>query len=103
VNNLKTFLLQEIKMNKVNLKNTGPVNSGIPNVYFPRLQVNKRGEIVLATSKTGSLTTGILVAKTPESTSKIQIGQKFDDWEVAGELTDYNGEVSVTFENQVKV
>lgn len=91
-------------MNKISLNNRGSVNATLnSNLYFPRLQINKRGEIVLATGKRGTLTSGILVAKTPESQSTLQIGQKFSDWEVCGELVDYNGEISVTFENQVKV
>lgn len=87
-------------MNQVVLRNTGSVDAG-HNLYFPRLQINKRGEIVLATGKEGSLTTGVLVAKTPESKSTLSIGQKFTDWEVCGELQDYDGEVSVTFKNKV--
>jgi hypothetical protein len=35
--------------------------------------------------------------------SKLPIGQTFDDWEVAGELFDYNGDVNVTFSNEFKV
>ena len=46
-------------------------------IYYPRLQVNKHGEIVLATTKEGGFTTGILVGKTPESNSKVPIGKKF--------------------------
>lgn len=87
-------------MNKIILQNEGSADSG-HNLWFPRLQVNKHGEIVFATGKSGTLTTGILIAKTPESKSKLTIGQKCDDWEVVGELTDYNGEVAVSFENEV--
>jgi len=71
--------------------------------YYPRLQVNNRGEIVLAMSKKETLTTGVLVGKTLESNSKLEIGTKWVDWEVAGELTDYDGQVTVTFENEFKV
>jgi hypothetical protein len=89
-------------MSKVVLNNSGPVDAG-HDIYFPRLQVNKRGEIVLATGKDGFLTTGILVGKTKESKSEVPIGKKFTDWEVCGELTDYDGEVTVTFQNWQKV
>lgn len=70
--------------------------------HYPRLQINKCGEIILATGKDNNLTTGILIAKTPDSKSKIPIGKKFDDWEVAGPLVDYNGQITVQFENQIK-
>jgi len=86
-------------MNNVKLNNTG--RDSIPNLYFPRLQVNKGGEIVLATGKEGILTSGVLVAKTPESKSTLSIGQKCTDWEVFGELTDYDGEITVKFQNEV--
>jgi hypothetical protein len=87
-------------MNTIVLNNNGPCDSVIPNIYYPRLQINKKGEIVLATGKKGTLTTGILVAKTPECKSPFPIGKKFDDWEVGGELTDYDREVTVTFINK---
>lgn len=89
----------------IKLNNTGPVDCIVKNLYFPRLQVNKRGEIVLAISKSKKygLTKGILVGKTKDSTSKLDIGTKITDWEVCGELTDYNGEVSVSFKNMVNV
>jgi hypothetical protein len=89
-------------MNQVLLPNDGRVDSITPNLYYPRLQVNKRGEIILATGKEGSLTTGILVGKTPECVSALSLGKKFDDWEVVGELTDYDGEVQVSLSNRVK-
>ena len=69
---------------------------------YPRLQINKIGEIILATGKKNTLTTGILVAKTPESKSKWEIGTKFSDWEVVGPLVDYDGQITVQFENQIK-
>lgn len=69
---------------------------------YPRLQINKIGEIILATGKKNTLTTGILVAKTPDSKSKVPIGKKFDDWEVVGPLEDYDGQITVQFENQFK-
>lgn len=71
---------------------------------YPRLQINKHGEIVLATGMDNKykLTTGILVAKTPDSKSKVPIGKKFDDWEVVGELKDYDGQITVQFENKFK-
>lgn len=85
------------------LNNTGSVDNIVPGLYFPRLQINKRtGEIVLATSKHRTLTTGILVAKTPDSQSKFPLGKKFDDWEVVGPLEDYNGEITITIRNKVK-
>jgi hypothetical protein len=76
------------------------LGSPFPENYYPRLQVNKRGEIVLSTSKGKTFTTGVLVGKTPESTSKVPIGQKLTDWEVAGDLTDYDGPITATFQNQ---
>ena len=72
------------------------------NLYYPRLQVNTLGEIVLAISKEGSLTKGILVGKIKDSKSPVPIGKKFDDWEVCGELTDYDGEVIVAFQNEIQ-
>ena len=90
-------------MNRAILNNSGPVDSVIPNIYYPRLQVTKHGDIVLAISKSGYLTTGILVGKTKDSTSPIPIGKKFTDWEVGGELTDYDGAVTIKIENKVKI
>ncbi len=87
-------------MNTVVLNNKKPIDI-IPNVYYPRLQINGRGEIVLAISKDGILTSGILVDKTADSKSPFGIGKKFDDWEVGGELVDYDGEVAVLFKNKV--
>jgi hypothetical protein len=66
---------------------------------YPRLKVNDLGEIVLAISKEGTLTTGILVGKTPESKSKWKLGKRFADWEVVGELRDYDGEVNICLRN----
>jgi hypothetical protein len=86
----------------VQLPNNGPVDAGIPNLYYPRLQVNPRGEIVLATGKRKALTTGICVGYLPGVTTRTRIGQKFDDWEVGGELVDYDGEVTVTLTNNTK-
>lgn len=83
-------------------KNMSSFKMEIADLYYPRLQVNKRGEIVLALFKQGSLTSGIMVGKTAKSKSTIPLGQKFDDWEVAGELEDYNGEITVTLKNRVK-
>lgn len=88
-------------MSKITLDNTGPVDCTIPNLYYPRLQINKHGEIVLAFSKENGLTRGILVGKTKECKSVFSIGKKFTDWEVVGELTDYNGEVTISIENEV--
>lgn len=85
-------------MNTVAMPNNGPVNSITPSLYFPRLQVNSRGEIVLATSKDGSLTTGILVGKTPTSKSTLPLGIKLEDWEVCGELKDFDGAVNITLQ-----
>lgn len=70
---------------------------------FPRLMVNKRGEIILATSRSEQgLTTGILVDKLPTSISTTKIGTRYTDWEVAGELTNYNGEVDIVLENGLR-
>ena len=80
------------------------VKSFMPNLYYPRLQVNDRGEIVLSIERTGSLTKGICVGKTKESKSDLPIGQRLDDWEVCGELSDYDGEITVSIKNRfVKV
>ena len=88
------------------LRNVGPVDGGLERklqtLYFPRLQVNKRGEIVLATGKRETLTEGVLVGKTEDSTSDLTIGTKFTDWEVCGELQDYDGEVTVTLKNELE-
>lgn len=86
-------------MSQVKLNNGGSAEG---NLYYPRLQVNKHGEIVLSVFKDGhGLTHGVLVGKTPDSKSKVSIGQKFSDWEVGGELVDYDGEVQVSFINKV--
>lgn len=69
---------------------------------YPRLQINKLGEIVLATKKEGGLTTGILVGKTPECKTQWPIGKKWNDWEVCGELVDYDGQVTIQLENKIK-
>ena len=72
-------------------------------LYFPRLQINKLGEIILATGRCErGLTEGVLVGKTSDSKSNLSIGQKCTDWEVCGELQDYNGQITVTFENNVQ-
>lgn len=86
----------------VTLNNAGTAVGDCFNVYYPRLRVNKLGEIVLATSRSeNGLTTGILVGKTPNSKSDVPIGFKCCDWEVVGELEDYDGEMTITFRNQV--
>lgn len=85
-------------MNKITLNNRTFATPG--KLYYPRLQVNKHGEIVLALEKQGCLTRGILVAKTPTSTSVIPIGKVWADWEVAGELEDYDGAVTVVLKNE---
>ena len=89
-------------MNKIELSNKGSVDCFIPGLYFPRLQINKLGEIILATGKEGSLTTGILVGRTKSNQSGLPMGQKCDDWEVVGELEDYNGTVEISVSNLVK-
>ena len=88
---------------RIILRNHGSVEAG-DNLYFPRLQVNKRGEIILALSKAKcGLTKGIFVGMIHGRKSKtIALGQVFDDWEVCGEFEDYDGEVTVSFKNQVK-
>ena len=83
---------------QIKLRNNGRTDS---NIYYPRLQFNKRGEIVLSLYKDGSLTTGIMVGKTPESKSTLSIGQILNDWEVCGLLEDYDGEIQVSFINKV--
>jgi hypothetical protein len=68
---------------------------------FPCLMVNTSGEIVLVTGKKGALSKGVLVGKTEDSKSKLNIGQFFTDWEVVGPLTHYDGEITVTFVNEL--
>jgi len=91
-----------MKPKRIVLRNNGPVKAFFKNLYYPRLQVNKHGEIILAISKDGELTKGILVGKTRGSKSQVRIGQLFDDWEVCGEFEDYDGEVTVRFRNKLK-
>jgi hypothetical protein len=99
----------------VKLRNDGPTNAGCAskayNLYYPRLQVNKHGEIVLALSRSeNGLTRGLLVGRVAGSNPQVfgvvprtlPIGKRFDDWEVGGELTDYDGEVTITFKNNKK-
>lgn len=86
-------------MNQIKLNNGGRAEGDL---YYPRLQVNKHGEIVLSIFKDKSgLTHGILVGKTAENKSTTPIGQNFSDWEVAGLLVDYDGEVQASFINKV--
>lgn len=89
-------------LNKIKLNNQFVSGS----CCYPRLQVNKNGNIILATSKHRGLTTGILVGrcfKTQRKTTlAIPIGAKHVDWEVDGELVDYDGEVSITVSNRTK-
>lgn len=94
-------------MTLIALNNDGPtldrLTDEVCNLYFPRLQINKRGEIVLALSRSpNGLTRGVCVGKTPDSKSTLSIGQLLSDWEVCGELQDYNGEVTVTFRNECR-
>lgn len=63
---------------------------------YPRIQCNKKGEVVLAFSKSrGSLTRGILIGFTEDCTipknKRLPIGKMWDDWEVGGQLADYDG------------
>lgn len=88
-------------MNKIILNNERSYEES-KNLYYPRLQVNKHGEIVLSVLKEGSLTTGILVGKLSDSQSRVPIGKKFVDWEVAGELVDYNGDIEIRLTNKIK-
>lgn len=91
-------------MNRIKLRNDGPAVDVIKlteNLYYPRLQVNKHGDIVLSLYKREGLTTGLLVGKTPESQSKLSIGQRLDDWELCGELSDYDGEIQLAISNNV--
>lgn len=57
---------------------------------------------MLDISNNGVFTTAILVGKTESCKSKLSLGKKFVDWEVIGELTDYDGPVTLTFENMEK-
>ena len=77
-------------------------NTTIDDLYYPRIQINKHGEIILAISKENTLTKGILIGLTLESKSKVEIGRKFDDWEVAGELKDYGLPMTITLQNQFR-
>ncbi len=83
------------------LLNNSQNDLSFPNLHYPRLQTNRLGEIVLALSKKGSLTKGILVGKLLDSRSTLSIGQKCSDWEVVGELFDYDGPVTMTMKNRV--
>jgi hypothetical protein len=99
---IKSILTNEEKnkekdKSKATLSNTTGVK-----FHYPRLQINKAGEIVLATSKEGSLTTGILVGKLPHCQSTLRIGRCCTDWEVVGELTDYDGEIEIVLSNRIK-
>lgn len=78
--------------------------ASLPNLYYPRLQINKHGEIVLSLyrNESDTLTVGILVGKTKDSKSTVEIGKRFDDWEVCGKLEDYDGEVTLTIKNAAK-
>lgn len=67
---------------------------------YPRIQVNKHGEIILALGKEGILTRGILIAKTPECKKPYKLGLYMEDWEVTGELVDYSGGVTITLLNK---
>jgi hypothetical protein len=69
---------------------------------------NKRGEIILALSKTGSLTTGVLLGHIEDAVPAKYVwggdilpeqGICWTDWEVGGELEEYNGEITITFKN----
>lgn len=72
------------------------LNTNLPGNEYPRLQTNKQGEIVLAFYKKGTLTRGVLVGYTPEAKNKqFTVGKTFSDWEVVGELTDYDEEFLV--------
>jgi len=88
-------------MSKV-LLNNRENTSTFKNLYYPRIQINKHGEIILAISKKETLTKGILIGLTLDSKSELPIGTKFDDWECAGELKDYDKPMTVTFENEYK-
>lgn len=77
-------------------------NGNLSNCFYPRLQYNARGEIILAIRKKDTLTEGILVGKTSDCKSTSPIGQHIVDWEVCGELLDYNGDVAVNFSNEYK-
>jgi hypothetical protein len=127
-------MIKEIPV--IELRNTGSADSegcrGIKDLHYPRLMRNKRGEIVLATHKKDSLTTGIYVGQVEGTkphklvgpVAEVESGQilsmarfrrlarrvegqvptfgtKWTDWEVCGELTDYDGEVTLTLKNQV--
>ena len=71
--------------------------------HYPRLQTNNQGHIVLATEKEGILTTGMLVGDRQVSRkNKMPFGQILADWEICGELTDYDGEVTITIKNEIK-
>jgi len=98
----------------IELRNHGSADTadsrGLSTLYYPRLMVNDSGEVVLALYKKGTLTTGILVdnveGKTPRphtiSGASIPIGTKWTDWEVGGDLRDYDGEVTITLQNETR-
>jgi hypothetical protein len=66
---------------------------------YPRIQINKLGEIVLAIKKNGGLTEGILIGKTEGSKSNCKLGSYYVDWEVCGELEDYTGSIEICISN----
>ena len=76
---------------------------------YPRLMVNDKGEVVLAISRSDSgLTTGILVGRVKGSkisnrlNDTIELGKKYTDWEVGGELKDYDGELVINLKNKLR-
>lgn len=71
-------------------------------IPYPRIMVNPQGIVILATSKDGILTTGISIGKTKECTSTEPIGLKVSDWEVSGELSDYNEPIEIVIRNKTK-
>ena len=67
---------------------------------YPRLMQNKRGEVLLAINKDSKsdLTTGILLSSLDETWPP---GKVWTDWEVVGELIDYDGVVEVILQNNL--
>ena len=69
-------------------------------LVYPRLQVDPQGNIILAILKEGAFTTGTCIGHTKDSKSKVPRGKRFTDWEVGGELVDYDGAVTITVVNR---
>ena len=90
----------EITLNERHIKTVKEANAySERHSPYPRVMVDPLGHILLATSKERHLTTGILIGKTKECKNQWPLGSKFTDWEVFGELTDYDKPVEMVVRN----